>query len=258
MIIWKLLPNHRLTPAPVFTVCLTSTTSAIAIARRQTVSFAADMPNSTPTTTQVAEHQAERRRVPRVPFIATSVVTETDSSQIVVAQTTELSRFGCFVQTTKPYPKGTRVHIEVAEAGTTFVASGTVAYVTGEGMGVVFSLVEPDNQEILENWLSRTPRRAERYRIGATAEVTDLGSRSEHVLVTRDLSAGGCFVSTATPLPPGARIHLRITHRGEEFHAIGRVTDNVNAKGMGLEFIEVSPHDRAILAKWLAQENATQ
>ena len=177
---------------------------------------------------------------------------------MVVAQTTELSRFGCFVQTKKPYPKGTRVHIEVAEAGTTFVASGAVAYATSEGMGVVFSIVEPDNQDILESWLARTPRRSARYSIGAAAEVKDLGSRNEHVLITRDLSAGGCFVSTATPLPPGSRIHVRITHRGDEFHAIGRVTDNVNAQGMGLEFIEVSPHDRAILTKWLAQEHANQ
>src|SRR5207245_383999 len=97
----------------------------------------------------------------------------------------ELSRFGCFVQTAEPYPKGTRVHIEVAEAGTRFVASGAVAYVTGKGMGVVFSLVEPDNQAILENWLSRAPRRPDRYTFSAKAAVKDLGSRIEQVLMTR-------------------------------------------------------------------------
>src|SRR5579859_2644742 len=93
-------------------------------------------------TTPVSERPSERRRVSRIPFKATSVVTETGSSQIVVAQTRELSRFGCFVQTVKPYPQGTRVHIEISEAGTTFVASGGVAYVTDEGMGIVFSTVE--------------------------------------------------------------------------------------------------------------------
>jgi PilZ domain len=217
-----------------------------------------DMPQPTPTIRPVDFRHAERRRVPRVPFKATSVVTQTDSSQMVVAQTTELSRFGCFVQTVKPYPKGTRVHIEVAEAGTTFVASGAVAYVTSEGMGVVFSMVESDNQAILENWLSRTPRRSTRYTIGATAEVKDLGSRKENVLITRDLSAGGCFVNTAAPLPPGSRIHVRITHHGDEFKAVCRVTDNVSAQGMGLEFIEVEPNDRAILEKWLSAEKAHQ
>jgi PilZ domain len=214
------------------------------------------MPQTTPSTSDIGERLAERRRVPRIPFNATSVVTETGSSQIVVAQTSELSRFGCFVQTVKPYSKGTKVHIEMAEAGTTFVASGMVAYVTSEGMGVVFSIVDPDSQAILEAWLSRIPRRSTRYSVGARAEVKQLGARNEHILNTRDLSAGGCFVKTASPLTSGARIQVRIKHRGAEFSALARVTDNVSSEGMGLEFLEVEPKDKAILEKWLADEQA--
>jgi hypothetical protein len=44
---------------------------------------------------------------------------------------------------------------------------------------------------------------------------------------------------------------VRIEHSGVEFTAIGRVTDNVSAEGMGVEFIEMKPKDRAILEKWL-------
>jgi PilZ domain len=218
------------------------------------VADASDMPQPTPTISDIAQRQQERRRLPRIPFNATSVVT--DSSQIVVAQTSELSRFGCFVQTVKPYPKGTRVHIEMSEGGATFVASGAVAYVNSEGMGVVFSVVEPDCQAILEAWLSRIPRRSTRYSIGVTAQVKQLGSRNEHVLSTRDLSAVGCFVMTAAPLPRGARIQVRIKHGSDEFKAVARVTDNVSPQGMGLEFLEVQPKDRAILEKWLANEQA--
>src|SRR5437899_8197534 len=126
-------------------------------------------------TTHVADRQSERRRVPRFPFKATSVVTEAGSSQMVVAQTSELSRFGCFVQTAKPYPHGSRVHIEMSDGGDVFTASAIVAYVTPEGMGVVFSMVEPEKYEILGRWLSRTPRRSDRYAFVATAVVRDLG-----------------------------------------------------------------------------------
>jgi hypothetical protein len=206
-------------------------------------------------TKDAPERPQDRRRVRRIPFKATSIVT--DSAKIVVAQTTELSRFGCFLQTTKPHPQGTRVHIEIAETGTTFVASGVVAYVTEQGMGVVFSMIEPHSYEILSNWLSRTPRRFDRYAFRATAEVKAVGSRAE-VLMTRDLSAGGCFIKTANRLPKGSQIHIRIEHGKEEFSALARVTDNITAEGMGVEFVEVSPKNGAILEKWLANHEVNQ
>ena len=197
----------------------------------------------------------ENRRV-RIPFKATCAVTETDSSRMVVAQITELGRFGCRVQTIKPYPKGTRVHIEIAESGATFVASGVVAYVTGDGMGVVFSIVESESSEVLGTWLSRKRRQSDRHSFAATAQVKELGSRTEQVLITRDLSAGGCFVKTTAPLPKGSRIRVRIEHARAEFTAIARVTDNVTAEGMGIEFIEMEPSDRATLEKWLGEKSS--
>jgi hypothetical protein len=212
------------------------------------------VPTDTGQPSDVAERPTERRRVPRISFKATSVVAGTGSSQIVIAQTSELSRFGCFVQTIKPYPKGTRIHIEIAEAGTTFVATGLVAYVTGDGMGVVFSMVESENYEILAKWLSRTPRQSDRLSFAATAQVKELGSSNEQILITRDLSAGGCFVKTVAPLPKGSRIRVCIEHGGVELTATGRVTDNITPEGMGVEFIAMEPSDRAILKKWLAEE----
>ena len=202
-------------------------------------------------TTGVTEPPGERRRVPRIPFQATSVLAETGSTRAVAAQTTELSRFGCFVRTINPLPQGSRIQIDLVVGGETFTASGKVAYVTGDGMGVVFSTVDQENYEILSKWLSRTLRSSDRYSFAATAEVKELESWKEQVLITRDLSAGGCFVKTAAPLPKGSRIRLRIEHAGVEFTAIGRVTDNVTAEGMGIEFIEMGPSDRAILKKWL-------
>jgi hypothetical protein len=88
-------------------------------------------------------------------------VIDPSSAEVVVGQTTELSRFGCFVQTVKPLPRRFRIHIEIADGGDTFTASGIVAYVTGEGMGIAFGLVESKDHEILAKWLSHEPRQSD-------------------------------------------------------------------------------------------------
>jgi len=119
-------------------------------------------------------------------------------------------------------------------------------------------MVESESYEVLAKWLSRTPRQSDRYSFAATAQVKELGSWSEQVFITRDLSAGGCLVKTAAPLTTGSRIRVRIEHAGVELTAIARVTDNVSPEGMGVEFIEMEPKDRAILEKWLADEQTSR
>jgi hypothetical protein len=149
------------------------------------------MPEPTKTTV-LADHPADRRGVPRIPFKATSVVAEIGSARLVVAQTTELSRFGCFVRTATLLPQGSRIQVELVEGGEIFTASGKVAYVTGDGMGIVFSTVEPEKYEILSRWLSRAPRQSDRYSFAATVQVKELGSWGLD-LTTRDLSAVRVF-----------------------------------------------------------------
>ena len=118
-------------------------------------------------------------------------------------------------------------------------------------------LSDLENYEILAAWLSRTPRLSSHHSFGATAEVKEAGSWNERVLITRDLSAGGCFIRTALPLPKGSRIRVRLEHAGAEFTAVARVTDNVTPEGMGIEFVEIEPKERAILRKWLAEKSHT-
>jgi hypothetical protein len=100
---------------------------------------------------------AQRREFLRIPFKARSLVIEPISVEIVVARTRELSRFGCFVESPKPLPRRSRIQIEITDDGNIFRASGVVAYVTSEGMGIAFGLVEAGNYEVLEEWLSGTP-----------------------------------------------------------------------------------------------------
>jgi hypothetical protein len=117
-------------------------------------------------------------------------------------------------------------------------------------------MVESENYEILATWLVRPPRCSD-HSFGATAEVRELGPLKEQVLITRDLSAGGCFIRTALPLPKGSRIRVRIEHAGVEFACVARVTDNVTPDGMGIEFVEIEPKERVILENWMSEKSQT-
>jgi hypothetical protein len=94
-------------------------------------------------------------------------------------------------------------------------------------------------------------RHMTRYDFGAIAEVVDLDSRDDMIVVTRDLSLGGCFVKTRTPFPAGTEVRVRITYGGADFAAIGSVTPNITREGMGIEFVEIEPRDQRIIESWL-------
>jgi hypothetical protein len=91
-----------------------------------------------------------------------------------------------------------------------------------------------------------------RYDFGAIAQVVDLNSREDVVVVTRDLSLAGCFVKTRYPFPAGTEVRVRITYSGSDFAAIGNVTGNVTPEGMGIEFLAIEPKDQAIIEEWLS------
>jgi len=94
-------------------------------------------------------------------------------------------------------------------------------------------------------------RQMTRYDFGAIAEVVDLNSREDVVVVTRDLSLAGCFVKTRYPFPAGTEVRIRITYSGSDFAAIGTVMGNATAEGMGIEFDAIEPRDQAIIEQWL-------
>ena len=90
-----------------------------------------------------------------------------------------------------------------------------------------------------------------RYDFGAIAEVIDLDSREDMIGVTRDLSLSGCFIRAKAPFQKGTAVIVRIRCSGTDFAATGRVTANVNAEGMGIEFLEIQPKDQATIEQWL-------
>lgn len=94
-------------------------------------------------------------------------------------------------------------------------------------------------------------RQMTRYDFGAIAEVIDLDSREDIIVVTRDLSMSGCFVKTNTPFAAGTDVRVRIAYAETDFAATGIVTENINREGMGIEFIDIERHHQATLEAWL-------
>ena len=82
-------------------------------------------------------------------------MTDLQSEAQTIEQLSDLSLFGCQVETAKPLPVGTKVRIRIVHKGETFAALGKVANVRpNAGMGIVFTGIEEDVQIVLEKWVA--------------------------------------------------------------------------------------------------------
>lgn len=70
-------------------------------------------------------------------------------------RTKDLSLYGCGLNTATPFPAGTKVMLKVTCAGQELVAFGKVIYGRRDiGMGIVFTMIEPHDRELLEDWFA--------------------------------------------------------------------------------------------------------
>jgi PilZ domain len=96
----------------------------------------------------------ERPRARRYLFVATVELTDTLSETKIQGRTSDLSLYGCRVETRQPFLTGAKVRTRIAHSSASFVALGRVSYNTSEGgMGITFTHIEPKDQLILEKWV---------------------------------------------------------------------------------------------------------
>ncbi len=99
--------------------------------------------------------QLERHRARRYPFQANIELTDVRSETEIKERTSDLSFFGCHVNTLKPLVPGTKVRIEIVHRGFIFEALGKVVYArSNAGMGIVFTSIQQHDQLILDNWIA--------------------------------------------------------------------------------------------------------
>jgi hypothetical protein len=107
---------------------------------------------------------AERRSVPRYPFIASAEVFEPVSRTELAGRTSEISTKGCYIDLLNPLPRNSVIRIRILRDQGTFETWGRVAYTQeGLGMGIAFLQTAPDQERVIADWvgeLSGAPAQA--------------------------------------------------------------------------------------------------
>jgi hypothetical protein len=99
--------------------------------------------------------EPERRRSARFPFIASAEVLSENAGTRLAARISDISATGCYVDTINPLVHGTAVRLTILTETRVFEAPATVVYSHIHlGMGLMFGNVQPNSQDILQNWLS--------------------------------------------------------------------------------------------------------
>lgn len=107
--------------------------------------------------------EQDRRRTPRVPFVASAELLEVNTGMRLAAQVSELSLHGCYIDTVNPLPPNTKVYVKVFTDEYFFESAATVAYSHPHlGMGLSFHDIKPHFQGVLQNWvMASTPKNSE-------------------------------------------------------------------------------------------------
>jgi PilZ domain len=98
---------------------------------------------------------AERRCVPRYPFVANAEMSDPVSRASASGSTSEISTRGCYIETPTPMPRNSVIKIRIVHGESTFETWGRVAYAHDRaGMGIAFLETAPDQQKIIESWVA--------------------------------------------------------------------------------------------------------
>lgn len=94
-------------------------------------------------------------RALRYPFAASAELTDLQSMAQLKAETTDLSNFGCHVNTENLWPVGDKIRIRLMHNGAGFAAYGRIVYARPTlGMGIVFTRIEPIDHAVLDAWMA--------------------------------------------------------------------------------------------------------
>ena len=96
-------------------------------------------------------------------------------------------------------------------------------------------------------------RKDARYCASGGAKIQEMGSPAGQWTMIHDISLGGCYVETTTPLHPGAEVDA-VVHVGDiQIAARGEITVAHRMVGMGVRFTDMTPLNRQRLESLIDQ-----
>jgi hypothetical protein len=108
-----------------------------------------------PAAAHVNDGVAGHRKHLRFAFVAQADVTALRKGWHLMADLSQLSACGCYVDTPEPFNVGTEVRLCIRHAGNSCEVHGRVIYVhKGWGMGILFDDAAGQQFDVLDGWLA--------------------------------------------------------------------------------------------------------
>src|SRR6202790_2407843 len=119
--------------------------------------FTAAIEEEKPADTAVVLAGADRRSHPRYKFLASGEVVAPESGARIETRIRDLSQQGCYVDTNNALPLGTVTDVRITKGTQLFRVPARVVYSrASQGMGLVFTAMEPEQLRTLETWLAES------------------------------------------------------------------------------------------------------
>ncbi len=211
----------------------------------------------------------EQRVHPRVPggfhgnWYRAPKVSALDAGDGIVGN---LSVGGCFLEAREPLPSGARIrlHLDLPLTGWTWLSSQVLHTHPNRGFGVRFVDLMTRDQETLARAVEHlrasinTPARRD-LRATASFETKVWVDRAGGATSVDGrfvvLGAGGAFLELAEPYPLGTMMRVRFTLASiGEIDCRAIVRNGLEAKGVGVEFLDLDPHDQERIRTFVEQQ----
>ncbi len=81
------------------------------------------------------------------------IAPESSPAAFVPGRVTELSLFGCFLETSASFEMQRRVLVKIHSSGEYLEAPASVLYVKPSGVGLLFRDIKPEFRAVLQKWI---------------------------------------------------------------------------------------------------------